>query len=231
MCLLTKLQRFNLAHTVLPNFAFIIKAMSEHYFSAKTQTPAIEHTLQISILDTDFQVTTMPGVFSHDGIDKGTAILLRKAPQIPLAAGAKMLDLGCGWGPISLALAKLYPQAELFSVDVNQRALELCAKNLIHAGFSGTVAAESELYQRFLADGSRLDLIWANPPIRIGKTALHQLLLRWLSFLHTDGKAYFVVQKNLGADSLGKWLTEQGYYVEKIGSAKGFRVLEISRSK
>lgn len=204
--------------------------MSEHYFSAETQAPAIERTMQVSILDEQYQVATMSGVFSHDGLDKGTAVLLRKAPRTPLPAGAKILDLGCGWGPISLALARIYPHAELFSIDVNQRALELCAKNLANAGFTGTVIAEPELYQQFLRDGSKLDLIWANPPIRIGKTALHELLLRWLSLLHQQGVAYFVVQKNLGADSLGKWLSAQGYQVEKIGSAKGFRVLAISQS-
>ncbi|XCB30353.1 methyltransferase [Arcanobacterium hippocoleae] len=201
--------------------------MSEHYFSAETQSPAIEKSVNILIRDREYQVTTMPGVFSHDGIDKGTAVFLRKVPLTTLPEFPKVLDLGCGWGPISLALGTAYPQADLFAVDVNERALELCKMNLAAAGLKGEVVCEPELAARFMQDGTRLDLIWSNPPIRIGKAELHQLLLRWLSLLAPNGTAYFVVQKNLGADSLSKWLKSQGYIAEKIGSAKGFRVIEV----
>lgn len=79
----------------------------------------------------------------------------------------------------------------------------------------------------FAALGDRkVSLIWSNPPVRIGKEALHELLVSWLSVLTDDGVAYLVVQKNLGADSLQKWLHGQGFSCEKLASAKGFRILE-----
>ena len=72
--------------------------------------------------------------------------------------------------------------------------------------------------------------IWSNPPIRIGKQALHDLLLTWLPRLKPDGAAYLVVGKNLGADSLTAWLTSQDWPARKLASAKGFRVLKVQRS-
>ncbi|WP_353066500.1 class I SAM-dependent methyltransferase [Arcanobacterium hippocoleae] len=185
--------------------------MNEHYFSTTSQAAKVEQTRIVTIQNHDFTVTTMPGVFSHDGLDKGTAVLFRKVPITTLPADAKVLDLGCGWGPISLALAQNYPTAEIFAADVNERAIDLCKRNLLSAGISCTVDFESALYDFFVDSGMKLDLIWSNPPIRIGKAELHELLLRWLALLSSSGVAYFVVQKNLGADSLLIWLNEQGF--------------------
>lgn len=201
--------------------------MGEHYFSANPDTPAISTDLKIEIFDRQFDVVTMPGVFSHRGLDKGTAVLFRKVPFDSLPPTAHILDLGCGWGPISLALASTYPDASLFSIDINERALALCQQNLMKAGFHTITALEPVMYEKFVNDGIKLDLIWSNPPIRIGKTALHDLLLRWLNLLASDGVGYFVIQKNLGANSLSKWLEDQGFQVNKLGSAKGFQVIKV----
>ncbi|MDE5641090.1 MAG: methyltransferase, partial [Bifidobacterium castoris] len=138
------------------------------------------------------------------------------------------LDLGCGWGAISLALALESPRAEVYAVDVNERAIELTERNAgingcanIHAGTADDVP-----------DGLEFELIWSNPPIRIGKEELHTLLMTWLPRLAPDGHAYLVVQRNLGSDSLMRWLADalgDAYTVGKYASSKGYRVIEVHR--
>jgi 16S rRNA G1207 methylase RsmC len=169
-----------------------------------------------------FTMLTDRGVFSHGHLDTGTAVLLREAPA-PAVTGT-FLDLGCGSGAIALALAKRSPTATVWAVDVNDRARELTTANAERNGVTNVrVAAPDEV-----PGDERFDLIWSNPPIRIGKAALHDLLLMWLRRLAPDGTAILVVQKHLGADSLQRWLTEQGYAAERIASHAGFRLLRVT---
>ena len=141
-----------------------------------------------------------------------------------------LLDLGCGWGPVALALADASPQARVLATDVNARALELTARNAAAAGHTRVRVVEAGALAAELGQaGSRLDLIWSNPPVRVGKEALHELLLTWLPLLADDGEAWLVVGRNLGADPLARWLSEQGWMVERAASSKGFRVLRVRR--
>jgi 16S rRNA G1207 methylase RsmC len=163
-------------------------------------------------------------VFSPDRVDIGTQVLLREAPPPP--AQGTFLDLGCGWGPVALSLGLLSPAASVYAVDVNERALELTRENATEAGLDNVRAGLPEE----VPAGLRFDLVWSNPPIRVGKGALHELLGRWLPRLTDDGEAYLVVQKNLGADSLQRWLRESlGLPCDRFAVAKGFRVLQVSR--
>jgi 16S rRNA (guanine1207-N2)-methyltransferase len=165
-------------------------------------------------------------VFSQHGLDKGTAVLLdamEKENPVALAPGSVLCDLGCGSGVIALALAVLYPECTILAVDVNERARELCAENAHNNKLSNiTVAEPSDV-----DESTELAAIWSNPPIRIGKDALHELLLTWLSRLIPSGQARLVVSKNLGADSLTGWLNNQGFPTNKIASSKGFRILAV----
>ena len=155
------------------------------------------------------------------------AMLLRQAPEPP--EEGTFLDLGCGWGPIALALGFASPKADIWALDVNERALELTRRNAelngmgnIHAATADGIPAETTF-----------DLIWSNPPIRVGKEVLHTLLMTWLPRLNAGGAAYLVVQKNLGSDSLIPWLDTQlgdGYEVSKYASSKGFRVIEVMKA-
>ncbi|MEN0071083.1 MAG: methyltransferase, partial [Propionicimonas sp.] len=142
----------------------------------------------------------------------------------PRPDARRLLDLGCGGGVLAVALATACPEAEVDAVDVNQRALALTAANAARHGVAGRV-------HPVLADtadaGLRYDEIWSNPPIRIGKDALHALLLTWLPRLAPGGLARLVVGRNLGADSLQRWLVDQGYPCSRQASAKGFRVLVV----
>ncbi|WP_394942192.1 class I SAM-dependent methyltransferase [Psychromicrobium sp. YIM B11713] len=200
--------------------------MSSHYFSAE---PTAEHQpreLRVTLAGEDRLLTTDSGIFSPDGIDKGTAILLAEAPA-PAARG-NLLDVGCGWGPIALSLALLSPEASVYAVDVNERALGLTRKNAEALSLSNLHA---ELPDR-IDSALRFQTIWSNPPIRVGKEVLHRILEQWLPRLAPGGKAYLVVQKNLGSDSLQRWLQERfkanDFAVRRYATAKSFRILEIT---
>ncbi len=195
------------------------RGVSDHYFSSHPTSADKVREVTVHLLGEEYRVNTSSGIFSPQGVDKGTAVLLHKAPLPPIGAGSTIVDLGCGWGPLTLALARHYPDSHVTAVDINDRARALTAKNAATAGLSNvTVTDEADL---------TIDLLWSNPPIRIGKEALHTLLLTWLTRLSPTGLAYLVVQRNLGADSLATWLAEEGFPTAKIGSQKGFRVLEV----
>ncbi|SDQ34170.1 class I SAM-dependent methyltransferase [Quadrisphaera sp. DSM 44207] len=200
----------------------------EHYFTAVPAGEGQRRELRVVLDGAPRDLLTAAGVFSGDRLDPGTRVLLDRAGDPP--PRGHLLDLGCGWGPIALALALRAPEAVVWAVDVNERALELVAENAARLGLRGVRAVAPEQ----VPDDVRFAAIWSNPPIRIGKDALHALLLRWLPRLQDDGTALLVVQKNLGADSLQRWLAEQlaqaapPRAVARAGSSRGYRVLEVA---
>lgn len=196
---------------------------AEHYFTAAPASPAELRTIDVRLAGRDVRVQTAPGVFSADHLDHATRVLLDHVPAPPPTG--TFLDLGCGWGPLALALALAAPAARVLALDVNERALALTARNAAALGLANVEVARAQDVPAEL----RFDLIWSNPPIRIGKAALHDLLRRWLPRLTPAGRAYLVVGKHLGADSLARWLeTELGAPTRRIASVKGFRVLEVA---
>ncbi len=197
----------------------------EHYFSADPSVPFKRTSVTASVWGHRLSLTSGSGVFAQGRLDIGTSILFRETE--PPATGT-FLDLGCGYGVIGLALATAVPDARVWAVDVNERAVLLANEN----------AAALDLDDRFTAVTPEhvpadvvFDEIWSNPPIRIGKQALHDLLLAWFPRLATGGRAVMVVGKNLGADSLQRWLADQGYPTDRLASAKGFRILESRREE
>jgi 16S rRNA (guanine1207-N2)-methyltransferase len=196
----------------------------EHYFTADPKVPFKRVPVRTNVWGHWLELTSGSGVFAQGRLDVGTGVLLQDSA--PPVAARTVLDLGCGYGVIGLAIAIAVPACTVTAVDVNERAVLLANEN----------AAELEVADRFTAatpdqvdPDATYDEIWSNPPIRIGKEALHELLLTWLPRLSPGGRARLVVGKNLGADSLAGWLTEQGYPTSKVSSAKGFRVLEVAR--
>jgi 16S rRNA (guanine1207-N2)-methyltransferase len=194
--------------------------MTSHYFSADPGGPDRRQTITATVWGRELQLLTGRGVFAGDALDRGTAVLFRESP-IPTGR-PRILDLGCGYGPIALAIAQVCPGAVVDAVDVNDRALDLCRDNAQALGVADRV---NVLRPEEVDSNTRYDEIWSNPPIRIGKESLHALLLHWLGRLRQDGLARLVVAKNLGADPLQRWLAEQGYAVDRVASSKGFRVL------
>jgi 16S rRNA (guanine1207-N2)-methyltransferase len=197
--------------------------MGEHYFTADPSVAFKRVPVEVDVWGTDLELTTGSGVFAQGRLDVGTAVLFRETE--PPAPG-EILDLGCGYGVIGLAIARVVDGARVTGVDVNERAVLLANENAAHLGVADRFTASTP---SAVPPGATYDEIWSNPPIRIGKDALHELLLTWLPRLRPDGRAVMVVGKNLGADSLQRWLGEQGFPTERLASAKGFRVLETRR--
>jgi 16S rRNA (guanine1207-N2)-methyltransferase len=166
-------------------------------------------------------LVTDTGVFSARQVDAGTKILLTLAPEPP--AAGEILDLGCGYGPIALALGRRAPGARIWAVDTNERALQLVRLNAERLGIGNVTACRPEDVPHDL----RLTAMYSNPPVRIGKPVLQKMLIHWLRRLAPDARAFLVVQKHLGSDSLARWAGEQGYATRRIGSRSGFRVLAV----
>ncbi|RZQ65543.1 class I SAM-dependent methyltransferase [Amycolatopsis suaedae] len=197
-------------------------AGQEHYFSARPAAePTAGGTVTVELDDVRLRLRTDGGVFSHSRLDPGTRVLLEHAP-LPKVRG-DLLDLGCGYGPIALTYATRRKRYPVWAVDVNERALELVRANAETAGLGNVTAC---LPDEVPAD-VRFGTIYSNPPIRVGKRALHELLLRWLPRLRPDGVAYLVVQKHLGSDSLAAWLTGEGFPTSRLTSQRGYRLLEV----
>lgn len=211
--------------------------MAEHYFSELPESALHEREISVQLAGETHQVLTAGGVFSPEHLDRGTEVLLNAlkaaAAQQP-AEGAlnsnepyRILDLGCGWGPIALDAALSHPEAEVWAVDVNERARALTSENARRLGLTNVrVASPEEVPQDVLFDEVR-----SNPPIRVGKQVLHELLRRWLMRLAVGGSAYLVVAKHLGADSLQRWLAAEftEHSVERLARAKGFHVIQVCR--
>jgi 16S rRNA (guanine1207-N2)-methyltransferase len=196
--------------------------MATHYFDEQPGVASGTESVDVTLPGVAFTMNTDRGVFSHGHLDTGTALLLREAPAPPPAGN--LLDLGCGAGPVALTLALRAPDATVWAVDVNARARELTRANAERNRLTNVrVVAPDEL-----PHGVVFDAIWSNPPIRIGKAALHDLLTTWLQRLAPGGSALLVVQKHLGADSLQRWLVDQGHPTERIASRAGFRLLRVT---
>ncbi len=197
----------------------------EHYFTADPQAAFKRIPVSANVWGHWLELTSGSGVFAPGRLDIGTGVLLRE--QSPPQEARTVLDLGCGYGVIGLAIAIAVPECVVTAIDVNERAVLLANENAAALGVSDRFTA---CLPDEVDPAARYDEIWSNPPIRIGKEALHELLLAWLPRLAPEGRARLVVGKNLGADSLAAWLTEQGFPTAKVASAKGFRVLESRRS-
>ena len=197
--------------------------MGEHYFSADPAVAFKRAPVQAEVWGRTLDLVSGSGVFAQGRLDVGTAVLFRET-EPPVAE--RYLDLGCGYGVIGLALAAAVPGSVVRAVDVNERAVLLANENAASLGVADRFTAVTP---EGVPETERYDEIWSNPPIRIGKEALHDLLLTWLPRLAPGGRAVLVVGKNLGADSLQRWLGEQGWPTERSASAKGFRVLETRR--
>ena len=197
-------------------------AAGSHYFDEEPTTDSSPRVVQLSLPDMQLSLTTDRGVFGYDRVDSGTKLLLLQAPS-PSATG-NLLDIGCGTGAIALTMARRSPAATVWAVDVNERARGLCRDNAERNGIGNvTVCAPDDVPVDIL-----FETIWSNPAIRIGKPALHAMLLRWFGRLSPSGSAVLVVHKHLGSDSLQTWLRTQGYLTTRLASSAGYRILQAN---
>lgn len=193
-----------------------------HYFDAEPAVVSERQRVPLVLPDVALTLTTDRGVFARDGVDPGTRLLLLEGPSPP--PSGDLVDLGCGYGPIALALAARAPGATVWAVDVNRRALDLTRANSVEAGLTNVRAvAPDEVPDDLVVAG-----LWSNPPIRVGKEALHVLLTAWLGRLQAGATATLVVHKHLGADSLARWLEAEGHRTRRRASRMGYRLLEVA---
>jgi 16S rRNA (guanine1207-N2)-methyltransferase len=197
--------------------------VSTQYFAEQPEAPHRPGLVHVVLPDVHLALQTDAGVFSPGRLDPGSRLLLETAPPPP--ATGDLLDLGCGYGPLALVLASRAPGARVWATDVNSRALRLCSINKGAAGLANVrcVAPDDPDLPRSFG------LMWSNPPIRIGKAALHELLSAWLARLAPGGEAFLVVQRNLGSDSLQRWLAEAGWAADRFAARSGYRVLKVTR--
>jgi len=193
----------------------------DHYFSSEPAVPPRRRSVTVRLPDQTIDLQTDRGVFSGAGLDPGTAVLLRGVPPPP--SPAVLLDLGCGHGVAAIAIARRAPLSRVVAVDVNRRALELTRVNAAANGAGNVEARRPEEVGEDLSFAA----IYSNPPIRVGRGPLLELLATWLARLEPDGHAYLVVQRHLGADSLADRLRDLGFEVGRMRSKRGYRLLDV----
>lgn len=199
---------------------------TEHYFSAEPAGRERRRTIRAVLAGREVEVTTANATFSPDHIDTGTQVLLDVAPAP--SPHTRVADIGCGWGPIALSAALYEPTAEVWAIDVNTRALQLTVDNAASLSLQLNAGTPEEIPQDM-----QFDMIMSNPPIRVGKAELHDLLSTWLPRLRVGGSGWLVVAKKLGAESLQRWLSESlppEFDVDKVKIAKGFRIIKATRT-
>ena len=197
--------------------------MAQHYFSEDPSVERRQRTIRFEVAGREIEALSVSGTFSTNKLDPGTKVLLGLNEDFP--ASGDVLDIGCGWGPIALAIALHSPATHVFAVDVNERAVEQTRETASRLGLSNLTACQP---QELSAD-TKFDAIWSNPPIRIGKPALHELMRTYLPRLKPGGSAFLVVQKQLGAESFQKWLETEfsKFEVTKVENSKGYRVTKV----
>jgi 16S rRNA (guanine1207-N2)-methyltransferase len=197
--------------------------MADHYFTATPSSPSRPSSVELHLPDMEMTLVTDRGVFSGNRVDPGTLALLRVCAPPP--GTGNLLDLGCGYGPVACVLARRAPGATIWAIDVNSRALELTGANAAALGLENVRTAHPDE----VPDGTSFSGIWSNPPIRVGKEALHELLSVWIARLAPGAGAWLVVNRHLGSDSLAAWLADSGWSVRRAASKSGYRILEVTR--
>jgi 16S rRNA G1207 methylase RsmC len=199
---------------------------TNHYFSESANSDLDLNEIEVTLVGEKHKVYTASGIFSPEHIDQGTLVLLKQIEDNK--PHGTVLDIGCGWGPIALSLALANPDCKVIAIDVNHKSLRLTKMNAERLGLKNI----SVMLPDEVPSDLTFDQIWSNPPIRVGKAALHEILNRWIPKLVKVGSARLVVQKNLGSDSLQKWLVSEmpEFDTQRIDSVKGFRILKVSKN-
>ena len=222
---------FNRLRLILVNPVQEPAPNNDHYFSAQPVTAAKKKVIEVELNGSTYELFTAPGVFSPGHLDTGTKVLLKAMTAPPTG---HLLDIGCGWGPIALTMALQNPDAQVWAVDVNERSLDLTTQNAQTLGLTNIKAVTPDQVPKDIEFAE----VWSNPPIRIGKDQLHELLRLWLPRLSPGSSAFMVVQKNLGADTLARWLDEEfssgpeslmSAQTVRVSTSKSFRILETIR--
>ena len=191
--------------------------MGDHYYTEVPGSAHAERAVTVRALGQEMTFVTDAGVFSRDGLDRGTELLLKALPPL----SGRVLDLGCGWGAVGVALGKRYPGLDIVMTDINTRAVDLARRNLAANGVAATVVQGDG----FAAVEGAFDAIVTNPPIRAGKAVIYGLFDAARGHLKPGGALYAVMRKQQGAPSALKYLQEIYASAEIIDRGSGFHVM------
>lgn len=202
--------------------------MANHYYS-ETQENLKSNPSQyvFNYKNNRFVFTSDAGVFSKNYIDFGSYTLINSF--VPAKTDASLLDVGCGYGPIGITLAKLNPSFNVTMVDINERAVSLANKNIKDNGISNAVAMKSYIYDA-IDPNSRFTYILTNPPIRAGKQVVYGIYDGAYKHLEKNGELWVVIQKKQGAPSSMKHLEEVFGNCEVVAKEKGYFILKSTRT-
>ncbi|MGE5606560.1 MAG: class I SAM-dependent methyltransferase [Bacteroidota bacterium] len=193
---------------------------SEHYYSNKPTSAHNYQEFEARIRDVKLKLITDAGIFSKDRLDPGTKLLIEALPLDPNLK--KVFDLGCGYGPIGLTIAKLLPGSTIYMSDINERAVELGIKNAQLNGITNVVIKPGDGFEAF--SDEKFDLIVTNPPIRAGKQIIYGLIDQAYQALNNGGRLVLVIKTKHGAKSMEAKLNSVFKEVTELEKGGGYRV-------
>lgn len=202
--------------------------MSDHYYTNQPSSKSEPQYFETTLIGTTFQFKTDSGVFSKDRIDYGSEVLINAVSEEDLTEG-DLLDVGCGYGPIGLALAKQFKEKEVHMIDINERAVELAKENAETNDIRNVSIQPSSLFEK--VEKRDFSAVLSNPPIRAGKKTVHSILEEAYEYLKSEGKLFIVIQKKQGAPSAKKKMQEVFGNVTRIVLDKGYWVLMSEKSR
>lgn len=199
--------------------------MSNHYYS---QNPEVAHQRQVHeavLRGEKLRFVTDTGVFSKAGVDYGSRVLI---DALEMETNAAVLDVGCGYGPIGLSAARLASNGHVTMIDINERAVELAKENAKLNGITNVTIVQSDLFASVYEE--RYDVIVTNPPIRAGKTTVHQIFEEGAKLLNAGGSMWVVIQKKQGAPSAREKLEQLFDKVIEVTKDKGYRIFKAIKA-
>ncbi|WP_088810996.1 MULTISPECIES: class I SAM-dependent methyltransferase [unclassified Listeria] len=199
--------------------------MTKHYFSNNDDLKHARKYLNFVLRGNEFKFISDAGVFSKNAVDFGSRVLI-EAFQLNKTTG-RILDVGCGYGPIGLAIAKSFPEATIDMVDVNLRALELAKENAALNHIQNVQIFESSVYEN--VSKTDYQAILSNPPIRAGKKLVHAILEEAHGYLADFGELWIVIQKKQGGPSAAKKMEEVFGNVETVVKEKGYFIFKSTK--
>ena len=192
-----------------------------HYYTNNVNARSDEKFFDYVLKGHKLRFTTDVGVFSKGDVDFGSRLLVETFAEPEISGN--ILDVGCGYGPIGLSLAKSYPNRNVHMVDVNQRALELAKKNAMNNGVENVMIYESHCYEGV---DDRFAAILSNPPIRAGKKVVHAIIEEAKEYLVENGELWIVIQKKQGAPSAKEKMEHVYGNCEMVDRDKGYFILK-----
>ncbi|MEC2344634.1 class I SAM-dependent methyltransferase [Paenibacillus barengoltzii] len=193
--------------------------MADHYYASQPTAAHDRKTWDTVLRGQSYRFVSDAGVFSKGGVDFGSRTLI-EAMDIP--HDAEVLDVGCGYGPIGLAAARLAAKGHVTMIDVNSRAVELAKENAAANGVNNITVLESDLFSAL--DDRKFDVVLTNPPIRAGKATVHAIFEGAYERLRSGGSLWVVIQKKQGAPSAKEKLESLFSRVEEVTKDKGYRI-------